>query len=61
MKSISIEIRIDESTNKMGTVLKHQGFGINETLDQMLITIACLDNIKQGMLDKLNNKIARIK
>jgi hypothetical protein len=61
MKTIILEIRIDDITNKMGTVMKHQGWGQDESIDQILITIASLDNVKQSMLDKLNNRTARIK
>jgi len=61
MKTIIIECRIDESTDRIGTVLKHTGFGDVETIEQQLLTIACLDNVKQSVLDKLNNKMVRIK
>lgn len=61
MKTIFLEIRIDDITNRMGTVMKHQGWGQDESIDQILLTIACLDNVKQGMLDKLNNNMQRIK
>jgi len=61
MKTISIEVRIDDFTGKMGTVMKQIGFGSEESVDVILQTIGILDSLKQNMLNKLNTKMARVK
>jgi hypothetical protein len=59
MKEIKIAVRIDDSINKMGQVITHNGFGTEpgvDNLELILTTIAVLDNLKQQFLDKLQSK-----
>ena len=65
MKEILIQIKIDELTNQIGTLIKHRGFPdyINEitgtkeeSVDQILEMIGILENLKMEFLQKLKTK-----
>ena len=64
MKEISIQIRLDELSNQIGTLIKHRGFpeyvneeGMKEeSVDQILEMIGILENLKQEFLIKLKTK-----
>jgi hypothetical protein len=61
MKALMIECRIDEVNQKIGTVLKHEGFGVEENIESLLVTMALLDNIKSHIQNKLNTISQRVK
>ena len=60
MKEIQIAIRIDETTNQIGHIFKHKGFGAGNDVEVILTTIGILDNLKQQFLDKLSSKSRKV-
>jgi hypothetical protein len=55
MKEILIRAGIDSESDKILTAIKHKGFteGEEYNLEQIILTIGILENLKQQMLDKL--------
>lgn len=64
MKEILIQIKIDEVTNQIATLIKHRGFpeyvnaeGVKEeSIDQIFEMMGILENLKQEFLIKLKTK-----
>jgi hypothetical protein len=58
MKQLLIQVSLDEVSGKIATSFKHKGFSKGDyTIEQILLTVGILDNLKRQMLDKLNTQI----
>lgn len=58
MKKIIFEIRIDENTNKIGTVWKTEGL-LRDKIEDQLIIIGVLENTKNLISNKISTLAER--
>jgi hypothetical protein len=57
MKHLLIQVSLDETSGRIATSFKHKGFSTGDySIEQILLTIGILDNLKQQMLDKIKTQ-----
>lgn len=58
MKEILIKVSVDNESGRIGTVVKHRGFSDGDySVEQILLTMGILDNLKSQMQNKLEQKL----
>ena len=58
MKELLIKVQIDNDSGKIATAIKHRGFSDEGySVEQILLTMGILDNIKASMQAKLDQKL----
>ena len=58
MKELLIKVQIDNDSGKIATAVKHRGFSDKGySVEQILLTMGILDNIKASMQAKLDQKL----
>jgi len=58
MKELLIRVQIDDASGKIATAVKHRGFSEKGySVEQILLTMGILDNLKASMQAKLDQKL----
>lgn len=58
MKELLIKVSVDNNTGRIASIVKHRGFSNGEySIEQILLTIGILDNLKIQMLAKMEQKL----